>query len=173
MYFRIAWLFAAVLLAAGCGEGGQPQPAPKGATDIEGYRKWPLRQAGVRGEEAHGASADVYANNIVHDYFVHSAVTGTTAVVRYPEGAILVQDVFDAEGELQEVLVMRKLRDGLPGGEAHGGWVWSTRRSPAGLDSFQGKEACFECHTQANTPNFRDGVFVFPQCAATLHCNDQ
>lgn len=165
----MSYSLAAALLAA-CGSA-EETAAPQALGDVAGYREWPLRRAVTASQAGHGGTATVYANTVVANYLAKAAPAGATGVtLRYPEGSIIVKDVFGEGGALQYVAIMRKADEPPAGGEVIAGWVWSQREAPSAVDAWRTREQCLDCHTRANDETFHDGVFVFPSCTGDVVC---
>ena len=158
------------ILTSGCGEE-KALPPPQGSLDIEGYRTWALRRQAVTSTLGHGVG-HVYGNDVVGNYLFKVAPGGVTspAILRYPVGSIIVKDVFRDDGTLKSVVIMRKPVEVPPGATAYGGWVWSQRTTSTAVDRFKNAEECLDCHVQANSEKFKDGVFVFPRCEGDISC---
>ncbi len=92
---------------------------------------------------------------------------------RYPEGTIIVKEVFagrgaDVAAPPQRLTVMIKASGHKL---SRGGWLWVTRDPPTGSEQIVDWGFCYECHADANGPHpygdknpggeFRDYVF-FP-----------
>lgn len=166
-------LFSYLALAGGLAACGAPEAseAPRALEDVAGYREWALRRTVVESAGGHGGNATVYANSTVADYLAKAAPASATGVtLRYPAGAIIVKDVFEADGSLKYVAVMRKTAEPPAGAEVLAGWVWSQRASPSSVDAWRSREQCLDCHTRANDVTFHDGVFVFPACTGDVVC---
>lgn len=169
-FFPLVSDFALAVLLVACGEP-EDAAAPRALADVAEYRSWPLRREVVQSAGGHGGTATVYANTVVANYLAKAAPGGATDVtLRYPEGAILVKDVFKADGSLKYVAVMRKTDEPPAGAAVYGGWVWSQRASPGVVDIWRTGAECLECHNRANADTFHDGVFVFPACSGDVVC---
>lgn len=169
-YRLISYFVAAALLTA-CGSP-EENDAPRALGDVAQYREWPLRREVTASAAGHGGTATVYANTVVANYLAKAAPAGATDVtLRYPEGSIIVKDVFGADGALQYVAIMRKADEPPAGAEVLAGWVWSQRTAPASVDAWRTREQCLDCHARANDVTFHDGVFVFPDCTGDIVCD--
>jgi len=102
---------------------------------------------------------------------------GNRKVYRYPEGTVIVKEIYEsqpASAEDSPTRLTAMVKD--PDHEAaSGGWVWVMKDPKTGNEDIQRTAFCLSCHNNANEPHpygdrnaggeFRDFVF-FPYRAA-------
>ena len=123
------------LAAGGCTVDADP-------ADLDGYLDW--HRVETEGElPAHEDTIrDIYVNDAGREY------GGTGA---YPQGTVIVKEVYArdgaARGELMYPAIMRKLGVAPPGGRLDGGWQF-TITARAGDPERQGRTCWDGCHIQ-------------------------
>lgn len=137
--FVIAATFAALAMAAGCGETVDTS----GLAPIDGYESW--YRVDVTGDiPGHlDTYRIIYVNDIARDY---------AHVGDYPLGSVIVKEIREKDGAdsgaIKYIALMRRLTEEESPAELDQGWLFTTANSPGEQESRVG--SCWaNCHAQA------------------------
>ncbi|MDA8093333.1 MAG: cytochrome P460 family protein [Betaproteobacteria bacterium] len=126
--------------------------------DIQALQKGHALMLRSKAYQPGSRTVDVYtvdlANAAANDTIRKAGSIG--AVQRYPNGALLVKENFDADRKLTGITATLKL-DGYD--KADRNWVWAAYAPTGKVVSYGKVQACIACHAMVNT---QDVIFAPP-----------
>ena len=149
----VLWFFLGSALALGVSACSPAKP--KLAVDLSGYTAWERTTSSpldfpIPGHENNHRR--IYMNKIGMDYR-RTASADPAQAMDYPEGAIVVKEIYSGLGEPGPNAVPKSLdimvKD-TKNKDNRGSWVWIVRDTASGSDMVFKGDFCANCHNGAN-----------------------